>query len=158
MAADLNTVALTGRLTKDVDLRSTGSGTSVASIRLAFTTSRKDSDGDWADKSNFVDVTVWGRQAENCERYLEKGRMIAVKGRLEFEEWEAKEGGKRNALKVVAESVVFLGDGKHDGGKSSGGQQRTGQSDVPDDSAGSVPVSSGGAVPTGDDDSDTIPF
>ncbi len=108
MAKDVCRVVLTCRLTKDPELRQTQSGTAVASLRVAWTTSRRSASGDWEDKSNFGDVVVWGGQAETCARYLAKGRRIAVDGRLEWREWQAQDGTKRQALEVVAEGVTFL--------------------------------------------------
>ena len=123
MAKDISRVTLTGRLTRDVELRHTPGGTAVSDLRVAFTTSRKDGD-QWVDNSNFVDVTVWGRQAEVCAEYLAKGRRLGVDGRLEFDEWEAQDGsGKRSKLKVVADNIAFL-DSRRDGeegGDDSGG-------------------------------------
>jgi single-strand DNA-binding protein len=72
-------------------------------------TRRKDESGQWTDKPNYFDITVWGQQGENCAQYLAKGRPVAVDGRLEWREWEAQDGTKRQAVEVVAESVQFLG-------------------------------------------------
>jgi single-strand DNA-binding protein len=72
-------------------------------------TRRKDESGQWTDKPNYFDITVWGQQGENCAQYLSKGRPVAVDGRLEWREWEAQDGSKRQAVEVVAESVQFLG-------------------------------------------------
>ena len=63
----------------------------------------------WVDKPNYFDVTVWGQQGENCAQYLAKGRPVAVDGRLEWREWEAQDGSKRQAVDIVADSVQFLG-------------------------------------------------
>jgi len=108
--ANINRVVLVGNLTKDPELRSTSGGTSVCKLRLAVNTRRKDETGQWVDKPNYFDVTVWGNQAESCAQYLSKGRPVGVDGRLEWREWEATDGsGKRQAVEVVAESVQFLG-------------------------------------------------
>ena len=72
-------------------------------------TRRKDESGQWTDKPNYFDITVWGQQGENCAQYLSKGRPVAIDGRLEWREWEAQDGAKRQAVEVVAESVQFLG-------------------------------------------------
>jgi single-strand DNA-binding protein len=108
--ANINRVVLVGNLTKDPELKSTSGGTSVCKLRLAVNTRRKDETGQWVDKPNYFDVTVWGNQAESCAQYLSKGRPVGVDGRLEWREWEATDGsGKRQAVEVVAESVQFLG-------------------------------------------------
>ncbi len=107
MATNLSRVVLTGNLTRDPELRSTPSGTSVCSLRLACNTRRRQ-DGEWVDRPNYFDVTVWGAQAEGCATYLEKGRPVAVDGRLEWREFEDREGARRQAVEIVADSVQFL--------------------------------------------------
>jgi single-strand DNA-binding protein len=149
-ATNLNRVVITGNLTRDPELRSTGSGMSVCSLRVACNTRRKDpSSGDWVDKPNYFDVTVWGAQGENCATYLEKGRPVGIDGRLEWREWEDKQGNKRQSVDIIADSVQFLGsrDSSENGGRL------TPQSDVPADTGDfqQAPVGAGG----GDDD---IPF
>jgi len=109
MAANINRVVLVGNLTRDPELRHTPSGTAVCSLRIAVNTRRKDEAGQWTDKPNYFDITVWGQQGENCAQYLAKGRPIAVDGRLEWREWEAQDGSKRQAVEIVADSVQFLG-------------------------------------------------
>jgi single-strand DNA-binding protein len=116
--ANINRVVLVGNLTKDPELRTTGGGTSVCKLRIAVNTRRKDESGQWVDKPNYFDVTVWGNQAESCAQYLSKGRPVGVDGRLEWREWEASDGsGKRQAVEVVAESVQFLGSRGEGGGE-----------------------------------------
>ncbi|MBA2429820.1 MAG: single-stranded DNA-binding protein [Thermoleophilaceae bacterium] len=129
-ATNINRVVLTGNLTRDPELRTTSSGTSVCSLRVACNTRRKDASGDWVDKPNYFDVTVWGAQGENCATYLAKGRPVAVDGRLEWREWE-QDGNKRQAVDIIADSVQFLGS--RDGGEN--GSRYTPQSDVPADTA-----------------------
>jgi single-strand DNA-binding protein len=82
-ASNINRVVLTGNLTRDRELRSLPSGTSVCSLRVASNTRRKSADGEWVDKPNYFDVTVWGKQGENCARFLTKGSALAIDGRLE---------------------------------------------------------------------------
>ena len=118
MAANINRVVLLGNLTKDPELRHTPSGTAVCSLRLAVNTRRKDgATGEWTDKPNYFDITVWGNQGENCAQYLAKGRPVAIDGRLEWREWEAQDGTKRQAVEIIADSVQFLGSrGEGEGG------------------------------------------
>src|SRR5437588_7458867 len=119
-ATNINRIVLTGNLTRDPELRTTPSGTSVCKLRIACNTRRKDSSGQWVDKPNYFDVTVWGQQGENCATYLQKGRPVAIDGRLEWREWDATDGsGKRQAVDVVAESVQFLGSRDAAGGGDS---------------------------------------
>ena len=115
--AAINRVVLVGNLTRDPELRHTPSGTAVCNLRLAVNTRRKDETGQWVDKPNYFDVTVWGNQAESCAQYLSKGLPVGVDGRLEWREWDATDGsGKRQAVEVVAESVQFLGSRGDAGG------------------------------------------
>ena len=110
MAASINRVVLVGNLTRDPELRHTPSGMAVCSLRLAVNTRRKDAQtGEWTEKPNYFDITVWGNQGENCAQYLSKGRPVGVDGRLEWREWEAQDGSKRQAVEIVADSVQFLG-------------------------------------------------
>src|SRR2546430_4575315 len=101
-ATNINRVVLTGNLTRDPELRSTQGGTSVCSLRVACNTRRKGPSGDWEDKPNYFDVTVWGAQGENCSRFLAKGRPVAIDGRLEWREWQGPDGAKRESVEIVA--------------------------------------------------------
>ena len=126
MSKDISRVTLTCRLTRDVELRHTPGGTAVTTLRVAFTSSKKINEA-WSDHSNYIDVTVWGRQAEICEQYLAKGRRIGVDGRLEFREWEAQDGSKRSTIEVVADSIVFLDSQRDDDGAYAGGSSSSGE-------------------------------
>jgi single-strand DNA-binding protein len=121
MAANINRVVLVGNLTRDPELRSTPGGTPVCSLRIAVNSRRRDEGGNWTDKPNYFSVSVFGNQAESCAQYLSKGRPVAIDGRLDWREWEAKDGGgKRESVEIVAESVQFLG-GRNEGELGSGG-------------------------------------
>jgi single-strand DNA-binding protein len=148
-ASNINRVTMTGNLTRDPELRNTSGGTSVCSLRIACNTRRKDASGQWVDKPNYFDVTVWGAQGENCATYLQKGRPIALDGRLEWREWEDKQGNKRQSVDIIADTVQFLGsrDAADNGGRS------TPQTDVPADTSDFEPAPA--SATTGDDD---IPF
>jgi single-strand DNA-binding protein len=149
-STNLNRVVITGNLTRDPELRTTPNGTSVCGLRVACNTRRKDqSTGEWTDKPNYFDVTVWGMQGENCAQYLQKGRPVGVDGRLEWREWQDRDGNKRQAVDIIADSVQFLGP--REAGENGG--RFTPQSDVPADTGDfqQAPVSAGGS----DDD---IPF
>ena len=151
-ASNINTVVITGNLTRDPEMRTTGGGTQICGLRVAVNSRRKDQSGNWVDKPNYFDVTVWGAQGENCANYLSKGRPVAVEGRLDWREWEAQDGSKRQAIEIIANSVQFLGSrGDNQGGGGTGFQP---QSDVPADTSDfeGATVSSGGGS---DDD---IPF
>src|SRR5436853_7913402 len=108
--ANINRVILTGNLTADPELSTLPSGTSVCRLRLAVNRRYKDqSTGEWSEKPNYFDIKVWGAQGENCAQYLSKGRPVAVDGRLEWREWEAQDGTKRQAVQIIASTVQFLG-------------------------------------------------
>jgi single-strand DNA-binding protein len=108
--ANINRVILVGNLTRDPELRHTPSGTAVCKLRVAVNTRQKDAaSGQWTDKPNYFDVTVWGNQGESCAQYLSKGRPIGIDGRLDWREWEAQDGSKRQAVEIIAENVQFLG-------------------------------------------------
>src|SRR3954468_577386 len=134
--ANINRVVLVGNLTKDPELRHTPSGTAVCKLRLAVNTRQKDPQGNWGDKPNYFDVTVWGNQGESCAQYLSKGRPVGVDGRLDWREWDAQDGTKRQAVEIIADSVQFLGsrqDGEGGGGghKAPGGQDHRRRRPVP---------------------------
>ncbi len=153
-ATNINRVVLTGNLTRDPELRSTSSGTAVCSLRIASNTRRKGPSGDWEDKPNFFDVTVWGAQGENCARFLSRGRPVAIDGRLEWREFTDKDGNKRQAIEIVADAVQFLG-GRDDAGGGGGGFAP--RSDVPVDTSDFAPAgaANGRSSAPADDD---IPF
>ena len=150
---NINRVVLTGNLTKDPDLRSTGGGLSVCRLRVAVNTRRKNSEtGNWDEKPNYFTVTVFGRQAESCGQYLRKGRPVAIDGRLEWSEYE-RDGQKRESVDIIADSVQFLG-GRDDAGNGNGYSGGvTPASDVPIDTGDFEP--SPVAAGVADDD---IPF
>ena len=154
-ASNVNVVVVTGNLTRDPELRHTGGGTAVCDLRVAVNSRRKDQSGNWVDKPNYFDVTVWGAQGENCANYLAKGRPVAVEGRLDWREWEAKDGGKRQAVQIVANTVQFLGsrDGAGGGNGNGGGGGFTPRSDVPADTSDFEGAPSGGGA-----SEDDIPF
>jgi single-strand DNA-binding protein len=153
-ASNINRVILTGNLTRDPELRSLPSGTAVCKLRVAVNSRRKDSaSGDWVDKPNYFDVTVWGAQGENCATYLAKGRPVAIDGRLEWREWETQEGGKRQAVEIIADTVQFLGS--RDGSGGGNGNGFTPQSDVPADTSDFENAAPAGVAGGSDDD---IPF
>ena len=107
--ASINRVVLVGNLTRDPELRQTPNGKSVCTLGLAVNERYKNETGEWVEKPNYFDVVVWGAQGESCERYLSKGRQVAIDGRLSYRSWEAQDGGKRSKVEVVANTVQFLG-------------------------------------------------
>lgn len=108
MARHLNRVFLIGNLTREPELRYTPNDTAVASFGLALNRSYKDRNGEWQEETDFVDITVWGRQAENASQYLDKGSRVFLEGRLDHQTWETDEGDRRSKLEVTAQRVIFL--------------------------------------------------
>lgn len=116
----LNTVVLIGRLTRDPELRYTQSGKAVATVRLAVDRGTTNPQGE--RETDFIDVVVWDKQAETVANYLQKGRLVAVQGRLQIRQYETQEGQKREKAEVVANTVRFLdkaGDTAGGGGMGS---------------------------------------
>jgi single-strand DNA-binding protein len=120
---NINRVVLTGNLTADPEVKALPSGTLVGRLRLAVNTRRKNNtSGEWEEKANYFDVTVWGALAENCGRYLAKGRPVAIDGRLEWREYTTQDGQKRQAVEVIADNVQFLG-GREEHNNGSGDRE-----------------------------------
>jgi len=103
-----NRVTLAGNLTRDPELRYTPKGSAVGDLSIAINEKYKTSDGTQKEETVFVDVTVWGRQAETCKEHLTKGRPVFIEGRLKLDQWE-KDGKKHQRLAVVADRVQFIG-------------------------------------------------
>jgi single-strand DNA-binding protein len=157
-ASNINVVVVTGNLTRDPELRQLQSGTSVCKMRIAVNTRRKSQDGNWEDKPNYFDVTVWGAQGENCASYLSKGRPVAINGRLEWREWEGQDGNKRQSVEIIADTVQFLGSRDGSGGNGNGnGGSFTGGSDLPADTSDFDSASPAGVGSSSAADDD-IPF
>jgi len=162
-ASNVNVVVITGNLTRDPELRSTGGGTSVCEMRVAVNGRRKNGQtGQWEDKANYFDVVAFGTQADNCATYLERGRPVAVEGRLDWREWEAKDGsGKRQAVQIIANTIQFLGykpkseDGARSQSTQAGPEEEGGFTYDPQSGEGGG--SDFGPVPVGAEEDD-IPF
>jgi single-strand DNA-binding protein len=153
--SNINRVTITGNLTRDPETRALPSGGSVTSMRVACNGRRRNPQTqDWEDVPNYFDVTVWGAQGENCQRFLTRGRPVAIDGRLQWREWTDKESGlKRQAVDIVAETVQFLG-GRDEANNGNGfsSSARAAESDVPIDTRDFEPAS----VSSGSDED--IPF
>lgn len=107
--ATLNRVFLMGNLTRDPEVRYTPSQTAVGTLGLAINEKYKNKAGETVEKTVFVDVDVWGRQAETCSEYLYKGSPVFVEGSLKLDQWTNQQGEKRSKLAVTASRVQFLG-------------------------------------------------
>ena len=168
--ANLNKVMLIGNLTRDIELKYTPKGSAIAELGLAINRKYKTDSGELKEETTFVDVTLWGRQAEIAKEYLSKGKPVYIEGRLQLDSWDDKQTGqKRSKLKVTGEAMQLLGSrGEGGGGMSSSGG---GGSSVPDEDydqrPGSRPTQGGGnnqqrpkpkPAPVSQDDDDDIPF
>lgn len=138
--ASLNKVFLMGNLTRDPELRYTQSGTALASFGVAVSRNWTSQDGEKKEDVCFVDITMFGKRAEIISEYFSKGSPIFVEGRLQFSQWESKDGQKRNALRVVAEDFQFIGQTKKRGSPAGAAQPE------------------GGSVPKDDISEEEIPF
>lgn len=152
--ASYNRVILVGNLTRDPEIRHIPSGTAVSEIGLAVN-DRVKKNNEWVDEATFVDVTLWGRDAEVVNEYLSKGSQILIEGRLKLDTWE-KDGQKRSKLKVICEHMRMLGSRGGGGGGAprgagGGGANRSQREDDPF----SAPVED--YIPSGPPDDD-IPF
>ncbi len=127
---NLNKVMLIGNLTRDPEVKYTPKGTAIAEIGLAVNRSYTTEQGEKREETTFVDIEMWGRQAEIAGEYLKKGRSVFIEGRLKLDTWDDKQTGqKRSKMRVVGEMMQMLGsrEGGPGGGGGSGG---------PDDEAG----------------------
>jgi single-strand DNA-binding protein len=107
MATNINAVVITGNLTKDPEVRVIGNSNTVCDLRVAVNGREKHA-GEWQERPDYFDVTVFGKQAENCGEYLRKGRAVAVEGRLRQDRWKNEADENRSAVKIIARSIHFL--------------------------------------------------
>ena len=143
MANSLNRAQIIGNLTRDPELRKTGSGQSVTSFGVATNRVWKDASGAKQEEVEFHNVVAWGRLAEICAQYLAKGRKVYIEGRLRTRDWEAQDGQKRRTTEIITENMVML-DRAPQGGSSSGAPFSPSSSFNASVESGSVPVSSDG--------------
>jgi len=149
----VNKVILVGNLGADPELKYTPSSRPLCNLRIATTDVFKDKSGQRQERTEWHRVTVWGDQAENCNKYLSKGRSVYVEGRLQTRSYD-KEGQKHYATDIVADRVVFLGSGSGGGGAGGGGGEGRRQGGGSSRDSGPPEDNDGGAPPSDDD----IPF
>jgi single-strand DNA-binding protein len=167
----VNKVILIGNLGKDPEVRYTSGGQAVANLRIATSRSWTDkASGQRKEETEWHDVEVWGKQAEQCGEYLAKGRQVFVEGRLKTDKWQDKQSGQeRSKVKVVAESVRFLGGGARGGaaggaGGAGRGPEQEGppggfeEPDASPFSGGASGGAGGGGAGGGSGGPDDIPF
>ncbi len=154
--ASYNRVVLVGNVTRDPELRYISSGTAVTDIGLAVNDRRKTASGEWVEETTFVDVTLWGRQAEVAGEYVTKGSPLLIEGRLKLDTWE-KDGKKNSKLRVVGERMQLLGsrgDGARGGRSRPAAAQASGGGQ---EYAAASGYDGGSDAPAGGNDDD-IPF
>ena len=173
--ANLNKVMLIGNLTRDPETKYLPKGTAVAEFGLAVNRKYKTDTGDLKEETMFVEISLWGRQAEIAKEYLTKGRSVYIEGRLQLDTWDDKQSGqKRSKLRVVGETFQMLGSRGESGGGSGGGNFGGGAPSGPEEEydqrpparAQSAPQGGGGSqprpkpkpAPAPQDDDDDIPF
>lgn len=105
----MNKVIIIGNLGADPEVRQVGNGNTVGELKVATTSRYKSKSGDWKEETEWHKVTVWGSTAQNCAKYLSKGRKVAVEGRIKTEKWQDKNGQDKYTTKIIAEKVEFLG-------------------------------------------------
>ena len=160
MAND-NKVMLLGNITRDLEVRYTPKGTAVCDLGMAVNRIRTGDNGERIEEVTYVDVTLWGRQAELAGQYLSKGRSVFIEGRLQLDQWDDKQTGqKRSRLRVVGENMQFIG-GQGGSGSNQSGSGAPRQQAAPSDQQQSPPQSDQGgaaAAESFDNDEDDIPF
>ena len=122
--ASVNKVMILGNLGQDPELRNTTSGKAVGTLRVATTDIWNDASGTRQERTEWHSIVVWGRDAENCQKYLSKGRSVYVEGRLQTRKWQDKEGRDRYSTEIVADRVQFIGGSGGAGGGGGGGRGR----------------------------------
>ena len=124
----MNRVIITGNLGQAPEVRKANSGLSIANLRIATNERVKDGD-EWKDHTEWHSVVVFGKQAENCEKYLDKGSKVAVEGKIRTRQWEDKEGNQRRSTEIVADRVEFMTRPDNGGGASRPAAQQSGSVD-----------------------------
>lgn len=114
MAKGFNKVILMGNLTRDVEVRTTASGQSVANFSLAISRSWRGQDGQQQDQTSFINCVAWGKVGDIIAQYVHKGSPLLVSGRLDQRSYQDKDGNKRSAVEVVVEDFNFVGSGRSD--------------------------------------------
>lgn len=130
MARGVNKVILIGNLGKDPEIRYTQSGTAVGSFSLA-TTERQKKNDEWIDHTEWHNIVVWGKLAENAEKFLKKGSTVYIEGRLQTRKWQDKDGRDRYTTEIVCQNMQFLNGGR-DNKRSDGGSSPSGGNDNED--------------------------
>ena len=126
----INRYVCTARLTRDAEVRRTGSGFIIVSLGIAVNDRRKNSQtGEWEDQANFLDATAFGERYEKLSQFLTKGTQVAIEGKLRWSQWDAKDGTKRNKVEIVVDDIELLGS-REDKGKPQQGEPQQVQAEI----------------------------
>lgn len=151
--ADINSVSVAGRLTRDSELKFSSGGLAILRCSIAVNTRKKDASGEWIDEANFFDITIFGKQAEALQSFLLKGRPIAVTGELRQDRWES-EGQSRSRVYILANNIMLLNSSSESGGAMNRSVKMT----EPPETTASHPAASVPPKNASDDFEDDIPF
>ncbi|MEM1164771.1 MAG: single-stranded DNA-binding protein [Planctomycetota bacterium] len=155
MAGSFNKVILLGNLTRDIEMRQTGSGLNIGRLGLAVNDRVKDQSGQWTDKANFIDCVAFGRTAEIMSQYLGKGSSVFIEGKLSWSQWQDKNSGQnRSKLEVIVDNFQFV-DSRQDRQGGGGGGYSGGGRSQPTSQAEPAPAPAHQFEPVSEDD---IPF
>jgi single-strand DNA-binding protein len=154
MANDLNMVALTGRLTRDIELKYSNGGMAIGKFSIAVNRGVKKGDR-WESEASFFDCTMFGKSAENLSKYLNKGQQLAINGELQQERWE-KDGQQRSRVSIIVQSVVLIGGEKSQ--NQSNSSQSTTTTPVREERHSEAGNDGYGSNPMFDSPDDQLPF
>lgn len=153
-----NKVLLLGNLGADPELRYTPNQTAVCSFRIATTERRKNAEGEWVDQTEWHNITTFGKTAENCNTYLQKGRQVFVDGRIQTRKYQDSEGKDKYFTEIIANQVTFVGGGKGAGATSGIEVERTASPKSAGAAATAAAAGAAGFSETISFDDDDIPF
>ena len=136
----INRVVISGNLTRDPELRATGSGMAVLQMGIAVNDRRKNQQsGEWEDVPNFFDVVVFGQRGESLSRFLSKGSKVAIEGKLRWRSWETPDGDKRSKVEIIADDIEFMSSRGEGGGGGGGGYAAPAPSTKPETFEDDIP-------------------
>jgi single-strand DNA-binding protein len=128
----INSVNITGNLTRDIELRQTQSDYSIGAISVAVNDRRKNPQTEeWEDKPNFVECTLFGKRAEGLAPYLKKGQKVGINGKLDWQQWEVQDGTKRSTLKVIVNDLELLGGAKKQSQEQGATEETVANEEIP---------------------------
>lgn len=153
----VNKAILIGNLGRDPELRYTPQNTAVCTLKVATGERRKDASGNWVDHTEWHSVVVFGKTAENCSKYLAKGRQVFIEGRIQTRKWQDKEGKDRYSTEIVGSNVQFIGGGAGNASKSDLAVEEVSENSSSNTSPAPMAAASSAAADISFDDDD-IPF